>query len=104
MRSRRTETQCEALSAVVGAFLPLAISVAFLVKLLIGLAQGTLVRQPDEGTVAHLFQLLMPLQLIVIAWFAVSWLPKRPRSAIPLLAIQGIACAAVFAIVFLKHL
>jgi hypothetical protein len=85
-------------------FLPLAISAAFLVPLLVGLAKGTLARQADEGTAAHLFQLLMPLQLVVIAWFAASSLPKYPRPAAQVLFLQGAAFLAVVAIVYLRHL
>jgi hypothetical protein len=86
------------------AFVPLAISAGFLIPLLVGIAQGTLVRQPDEGTAAHLFQILIPLQVIVIAAFAVSWLPKRPRPAFQVLCLQGAALLAVLSIVYLKQL
>jgi hypothetical protein len=85
-------------------FLPLAISLGFLVPLLFGIAQGTLVRQADEGTAAHLFELLMPLQFVVIVWFAGSWLPKRPRAAVQVLFLQSLPFAGVLAIVFLRHL
>jgi hypothetical protein len=86
------------------AFVPLAISAGFLIPLLVGVAQGTLVRQPDEGVAAHLFQILIPLQVIVIAAFAASWLPKRPRPALHILCLQGAALLAVLSIVYLKHL
>jgi hypothetical protein len=85
-------------------FLPLAISAAFLVPLLAGVARGTLTRQHDEGTAAHLFQVLMPLQLVVIVWFAGSWLPKRPRSAALVLSLQGAAFLAVLSIVYFNRL
>lgn len=85
-------------------FLPITISVAFLLPMLVGIAQGTLVRRPDEGTAAHLFQLLMPLQLVLIAWFAGSWLPKRPRATAQVLALQGAGFLAVLAIVYFRHL
>jgi uncharacterized membrane protein YoaK (UPF0700 family) len=84
--------------------LPLVISGGFLAILLSGLAQGTLVRQPDEGTAAHLFQILMPLQVIVIGVFAASWLPRNPRSAIGVLALQTAAFLAVLAIVHARNL
>jgi len=72
--------------------------------MLVGIAQGTLVRQPDEGAAAHLFQLLMPVQLVLIAWFAGSWLPNRPCSAALVLALQGMGFLAVLAIVYFRHL
>jgi hypothetical protein len=85
-------------------FLPVTISAAFLIPMLVGITEGTLVRQPDEGTAAHLFQLLMPLQLVVIAWFAASWLPKLPRPAAQVLFLQVTGFLAVLAIVYFRHL
>jgi hypothetical protein len=85
-------------------FVPLAISAGFLTAFGIGIIQGTLVRQPDEGIGAHLFQILMPAQLFVIAFFAASWLPKRPLAALKVLALQGSAALGVLAIVFFRHL
>ena len=86
------------------AFVPLTISASFLIYMLAGLAQGTLVRQADEGLAAHLFQFLMPLQLAVIAWFAASWLPKRPGPAAQVLFLQGAGLLAVLAVVYFRHL
>ncbi len=86
------------------AFLPLAISAGFLTAFLIGILRGTLVPQPDEGTGAHLFQILMPAQLLIIAFFAISWLPKSPKPALQVLALQGSAALAVLAVVYLRHL
>lgn len=86
------------------AFLPLLISLAFLVPMLVGAAQGTLVRQPDENTAAHLFQIFMPLQLIIVAWFAATWLPKQPRAAAQVLSLQAVGILSVFSIVILKQL
>lgn len=85
-------------------FLPIAVSVGFLVPLLVSAANGTLARQPDEGTAAHLFQLLMPLQLVLIVWFAASWLPKRRQSALQVLFLQSAAFLSVLCIVYLNHL
>jgi hypothetical protein len=82
------------------AFIPLLISGGFLVAFAIGIAQGTLVRQPDEGTGAHLFQILMPLQALVIAFFAITWIPKIPRPAGAVVALQCAAAFSVIAIVF----
>ncbi|MGB6518154.1 MAG: hypothetical protein WBE79_06580 [Candidatus Cybelea sp.] len=86
------------------AFLPLAISGGFLIVLLVGLAQGTLARQPDEDAAAHLFQILIPVQIVFIGAFAVAWLPKRARSAVRILCLQGAALLAVLSIVYLKQL
>jgi len=54
------------------AYVPLVISAMFLTAFTIGNIQGTLVRQPDEDTGAHLFQILMPTQALIIAFSAIS--------------------------------
>lgn len=60
--------------------------------------------QADEGTEAHLFQLLMPVQALFIAYFAYTWLPKTPRLALGLLSLRLGAAAAVIALVYwLEH-
>lgn len=85
-------------------FIPLLISAAFLAMLLTGLAQGTLVRRPDEDTGAHVFQILMPAQFLIILFFAISWLPRRTKAALEVLALQFGAALAVLAIVYFKNL
>lgn len=51
----------------------------------------------DEGTAAHLWQLLMLAQLVAIAVFLVRWAPKAPRPAMMMLALQlsGLVAAAL---------
>lgn len=85
-------------------FLPLAISGSFLALLSAGLSQGTLVRAPDEGAAAHAFQILMPLQFVIVAFCAIRWLPNQRKAALELLALQCAAAIAVLAIVYWKHL
>jgi hypothetical protein len=54
------------------------------------------VRQEDEGTAAHVWQLLMAGQVPIIAWFALKWLRAEPRRAPLVLALQlGAAFAAM---------
>ncbi|HYR93050.1 MAG TPA: hypothetical protein VEP48_02500 [Methylomirabilota bacterium] len=60
-------------------------------------------RQADEGTAAHLWQLLMAGQLPVIALFAIMWLPRDPRQALFVLALQFVAGLAAAAPVFLLN-
>jgi hypothetical protein len=57
-------------------------------------------RQAGEGTAAHLWQLLMGLQLPIIAFFAFRWLPERPKQALLVLALQFVAAVAAAAPVF----
>ena len=82
------------------AWLPIAIPLFLVAIGLRHVAIVGLVREADEGTEAHLFQLLMPVQLLVTAYFAFSWVPRAPRRALPLLALQIGAAALVFAMVF----
>jgi hypothetical protein len=79
------------------ALIPLAMSLTAL-AVAIGYAAlfGT-ARQADEGTAAHLWQLLMAGQVPVVAFFAFKWLPVSPGRALVVLALQlGAAIAAMF--------
>jgi hypothetical protein len=59
--------------------------------------------QADEGAAAHLWQLLMAAQFPIILFFAIKWVPRSPRQAIPLLALQlGAALAALAPVFFLR--
>jgi len=57
-----------------------------------GMAQ----RSQDEGAAARIFQLLIAAQVPIAAWFALTWLPRAPRPATLILALQ--CCAALVAI------
>jgi hypothetical protein len=81
-------------------WLPIVISAFLLLLILRYVALYGPLRQADEGTEAHLFQLLMPVQLAVMAYFALTWLPRPTRGTRPVLALQAIAAAAVLAAVY----
>lgn len=57
-------------------------------------------RETDESATAHLFQLLITLQIPVIAFFALKWLRRNPKYAVGILALQAlagaVACAPVW--------
>jgi hypothetical protein len=57
--------------------------------------------QADEGTAAHLWQLLMLLQVVAVCVFAVKWLPEEPKPALLVLALQLAGAAAAVAPVLL---
>jgi hypothetical protein len=86
------------------AFLPVAMSLAALVTVLIHIAIYGPARQADEGTAAHIFQLLLLVQLPIVLYFAVRWLPHFPRSALLVLALQAAAGLAALAPVFFLNL
>jgi hypothetical protein len=54
------------------AFLPLAMSLAALLMVLGHAAIFGVVHEADEGTAAHVFQLLMAAQVPVVAFFAIK--------------------------------
>jgi hypothetical protein len=60
-------------------------------------------READGGAVAHLWQLLMGLQIPIIAFFAIRWLSVSPPSALPVLALQAAAAIAALAPVYLLY-
>ncbi|HEX2452897.1 MAG TPA: hypothetical protein VHI99_04310 [Vicinamibacterales bacterium] len=79
------------------ALIPLAMSVAALATVIGYAAMFGTARQSDEGTAAHVWQLLMAGQLPVVAFFAIKWLPTEPRRALVILALQvSAALAAMF--------
>jgi hypothetical protein len=58
------------------------------------------VHEADEGTAAHLFQILMAGQLPIILFFAGKWLPRHPKQALEVLALQAAAALAAMAPVY----
>jgi hypothetical protein len=89
----------------VSGFAPIAMSLAAVgVVVFSVLTGGTRVPAGDEGTLAHLWQLLVAVQVPVIGWFGVRWAPLAPRPGLTVLGAQ-IACAlAALAPVLLLHL
>ena len=86
------------------AWLPIAMSLAALGLLIGHIALVGVTREADEGVTAHLWQLLMAGQIPVIAFFAIKWLPRNPRQALLVLALQAAAGVAAAAPVFLLGL
>lgn len=91
------------------AFIPVAMSLVALSTLLIslgiGLAHGGhIVRDPDEGSVAHIWQLLMTVQMPIVLFFAIKWLGRAPGQSLRVLALQAGAWLASCAPVYFLHL
>ena len=76
------------------AFLPLAMSFAALATVLVHVALFGAAREADEGTAAHIWQILMAAQIPIVAFFAIKWLPRTPKQALLVLALQGGAALA----------
>jgi hypothetical protein len=85
------------------AFVPVVMSLAALATVLLRIALVGTAPEADEGTAAHIWQLLMVLQLPVIALFAIKWLRQSPRQALLVLGLQaGAALAAVAPLFILR--
>ena len=85
------------------AFLPVVMSLGALSVIGFFILFNGTAPQADEGTAAHLWQLLMAAQVPIILFFAIKWLPQSPRQAAPILALQAGAALAAMAPVFLLH-
>ena len=82
------------------AWLPVLMSVTALAIVLIHIVRFGTAREADEGTSAHLWQILMAGQVPIIAFFAIRWLPLNPKPALLILAIQAIAGIAALGPVY----
>lgn len=87
-----------------GAWLPIAMSLVALALVLRHVAFVGVVREADEGTETHLFQLLMVGQVPLIAYVALKWLPLAPGRALRVLALQAGAAIAAWLPVYWFHL
>lgn len=76
------------------AIAPIAMSLCALSVVLLAIVTGRAKPEPDEGTAAHLWQLLMAGQLPFLAWFVLNWLKREFKAALLVLALQLLAFAA----------
>ena len=84
------------------AFVPLLMSLTALGIVVGYLASNGPAPQADEGTAAHLWQLLMAAQIPIVLFFACKWLPQAPRQGALALALQvGVALAALLPVYLL---
>jgi len=86
------------------AFLPVAMSFAALAVVLAQVAICGAARETDEGTAAHLWQLLMVAQLPLMVFFAIRWLPRSPKQALLVMTLQAGAAVAALAPVYVLEL
>ncbi len=77
------------------AILPIVMSVAALATVLAHIVVFGTAPQADEGAAAHIWQLLMAGQVPLVVFYCIKWLPRSPKSALSVLAVQiGAALAA----------
>jgi hypothetical protein len=84
-----------------GAWIPLAMSFVALAVVLGHVAMYGTARQADEGAAAHLWQLLMAVQIPVVLFFVVSRFGKNLQQTVLVLALQAVAYLAALAPVYL---
>jgi hypothetical protein len=82
------------------AFLPVTMSLAALAVVLFHVAIFGAAREADEGAAAHIYQLLMAAQLPLLLFFAVRWLPRSPKQAAQVMALQAGAVITALAPVY----
>lgn len=82
------------------AWIPIAMSLAAVATLVVHITLYGTAREPDEGTAAHIWQLLMAGQVPVIAIYAIKWLPAAPKQATKILGAQLAAAIAALAPVY----
>ena len=86
------------------AFLPVAMSLVALAVVLFHVTIFGAAREADEGAAAHLWQLLMVAQLPLLLFFAIRWLPRSPKQAMQVMALQAGAAVAALAPVYFLNL
>ena len=69
------------------AIIPIAMSIAALLTVLYHIAMIGIAHEADEGAAAHIWQILMAGQVPVVAFYAVKWLPRAPRTALPVIIV-----------------
>jgi peptidoglycan/LPS O-acetylase OafA/YrhL len=83
------------------AWVPIAMSLAALSAVLLHIVTVGTARQSDEGTAAHIWQLLIAGQVPVLIFYIVRWLPRAPRAALQVIGVQLAAAAAAIVPVYL---
>jgi hypothetical protein len=85
------------------AYVPLMLSLAALSVVLLYLLVNGRAPQPDEGAVAHIWQLLMVAQVPIVLYFSIRWLPRSPKQGAIALALQlGGAFTAMLPVYLLR--
>jgi hypothetical protein len=82
------------------AWVPIAIPLIFFAYLVICITFFGIVREKDEGTGAHLFQLWLVLEPLMLGFFAVKWFQRAPKQALLILTVQIVAALLPISVVF----
>ncbi len=76
------------------ALVPVAMSLVALILVGIQVSIHGARPEPDEGALAHMYQLLVVGQIPVISFFAVRWLRRAPLQGLRVVVAQAFALAA----------
>jgi len=68
------------------------------------IAKFGIVYHADEGIPAHLFQIFLVIQVLAVAFFVIKWLPRNPKHALAILALQILAALLPMSVVFFLKL
>jgi hypothetical protein len=79
-------------------------SLTALATVLVHIALFGAALEADEGTAAHIWQILMAAQLPIVTFFAIKWLPRAPKPSLLVLALQAGAGLTALAPVFYLNL
>ena len=82
------------------AWVPMVLPLIFFVYLVIYISIFGIVRQEDEGTGAHLFQLWLLLEPFMLGFFAFKWFKSARKDTLMILAVQIIAAPLPISVVF----
>jgi len=86
------------------AFVPPVLSLAAIMVVVGEVGIHGAMRDADEGAAAHLWQLLMAAQVLVMGFFLVKWLPRAPRPAMAIFVLHLAAALVALAPVYFLHL
>ncbi len=86
------------------AWLPIAMSALALFVVLGHIGIYGLAHEIDEGAGAHIWQLMMTIQIPIVAYFLIRWLPADSKRAVHVLMLQVVAALAALAPVYLLGL
>lgn len=84
-------------------FLPVVMSLCAIAVVLVFLAREGPAPQADEGSAAHIWQLLMAAQVPIVLFFMIKRLPESPRQGVLVLMLQLLSALAAMAPVYLLH-
>lgn len=86
------------------AWIPIAMPFAILGMMFYIVLTSGFVYHADEGAPARIFQLWLAIEFFSVVLFGVKWLPREPKQAIPIIAMQIVASLSACAPVFLLGL